>query len=106
MLWMLFGMNLWWFQYMVWLLVRIVTGISHGVEDTREIPKSTTANGKLVENGDVSVGNDIHGKVIKNMCSVLQENIFQHQQFVNSLEELSESVQVPLSVMMLVVKLC
>ena len=76
MLWMLFGMNLWWFQYMVWLLVRIVTGISHGVEDTREIPKSTTANGKLVENGDVSVGNDIHGKVIKNMYSVLQKKYF------------------------------
>ena len=56
---------------MVWLLVRIVTGISHGVEDTREIPKSRAANGKLVENGDVSVGNDIHGKVIKNMYSVL-----------------------------------
>ena len=76
MLWMLFGMNLWWFQYMVWLLVRIVTGISRGVEDTREIPKSTTVNGKLVENGDVSVGNDIHGKVIKNMYSVLQKKYF------------------------------
>lgn len=58
---------------MVWLLVRIVTGISHGVEDTREIPKSTTANGKLVENGDVSAGNDIHCKVLKNMYSVLQK---------------------------------
>ena len=61
---------------MVWLLVRIVTGISHGVEDTREIPKSTTANGKLVENGDVSVGNDIHGKVIKKYVQCITEKIF------------------------------
>ena len=85
---MLFGMNLWWFQYMVWLLVRIVTGISIGVEDTREIPKSTTANGKLVQNGDISAGNDFHGKAIKDMYSVhiTEKILFNTNNFlVNSL---------------------
>ena len=53
MLWMLFCMNLWWFQYIVWLLIRIVTGMSHGVEDTREIPDDKMVNGRRVENGDV-----------------------------------------------------
>ncbi|KAJ7321492.1 Ceramide synthase 1 [Desmophyllum pertusum] len=39
MLWTLFFMNLWWFQFIVWLIIRIVCGKSPGVEDTREIPK-------------------------------------------------------------------
>ncbi|KAM7449757.1 Ceramide synthase 1 [Porites harrisoni] len=34
MLWILFAMNVWWFQYIVWLLIRIVTGMSRSVEDT------------------------------------------------------------------------
>ena len=57
MLWILFAMNVWWFQYIVWLLIRIVTGMSRSVEDTREIPKRRTVNGpKMVENEDMSNG--------------------------------------------------
>ena len=63
MLWMLFCMNLWWFQYIVWLLIRIVTGMSHGVEDTREIPDDKMVNGRRVENGDVLADESAnHGK--------------------------------------------
>ena len=63
MLWILFFMNLWWFQYIVWLLIRIVTGMSSSVEDTREIPKHEMANGQVVKNGDASVDNsEHHGK--------------------------------------------
>ena len=52
-------MNVWWFQYIVWLLIRIVTGMSRSVEDTREIPKRRTINGpKMVENEDMSNGSD------------------------------------------------
>ena len=47
---------------MLWLLVRIVRGVSSGVEDTREIPKCCKSDEKMIENGDVSSGNDIHGK--------------------------------------------
>ena len=63
MLWILFAMNVWWFQYIVWLLIRIVTGMSRSVEDTREIPKRKTINGpKMVENEDMSNGsNKNHG---------------------------------------------
>lgn len=64
MLWVLFAMNVWWFQYIVWLLIRIVTGMSRSVEDTREIPRrKTAANGqKMVENEDMSNGsNKNHG---------------------------------------------
>ncbi|XP_078360160.1 ceramide synthase 1-like [Oculina patagonica] len=59
MLWSLFFMNLWWFQFIVWLIIRIVIGKSRGVEDTREIPKEPgkIANGKAMENGEVSTGN-------------------------------------------------
>ena len=44
----------------MWLLIRIITGMSTGVEDTREIPKDKLANGKVFENGDMSTAN--HGK--------------------------------------------
>ncbi|KAL9985152.1 hypothetical protein ACROYT_G007522 [Oculina patagonica] len=62
MLWALFFMNVWWFQFIVWLIIRIIIGKSRGVEDTREIPKETQkdgepgkiANGKVLENGEVS----------------------------------------------------
>ncbi|KAJ7321491.1 Ceramide synthase 1 [Desmophyllum pertusum] len=64
MLWMLFLMNVWWFHFIVWLIIRIVFKKGH-VEDTREIPKETEkdkapgkiANGKVLENGEVSAGN-------------------------------------------------
>ena len=69
MLWILFGMNLWWFQYMVWLLIRIVTGITRSVEDVRELPKNKMVNGKVVENGDVSTSPNInHGKEYSATC--------------------------------------
>ena len=52
-------MNLWWFQYIVLLLVRIVAGNS-GLEDTREIEKREMTNEKVFENGDSLAVN--HGK--------------------------------------------
>lgn len=60
---MLFFMNVWWFHFIVWLIIRIIIGKSGSVEDTREIPKeqSEIANGKVVENGDLSATN--HGKI-------------------------------------------
>jgi len=65
MLWMLFFMNIWWFQFIVWLIIRIIIGKSRGVEDTREIPKESKkkgipdqeANGKVLENGELSATN-------------------------------------------------
>ena len=65
---MLFFMNLWWFKFIVWLIIRIIIGKSCGVEDTREIPKESKkkgipgkeANGKVLENGELSATN--HGK--------------------------------------------
>ena len=57
-------MNLYWFQFILWLIIRIVIGKSRGVEDTREIPKQQgkTANGKAL-NGELSAGNGAnHGK--------------------------------------------
>ena len=61
----------------MWLIIRIIVGKSRGVEDTREIPKEPQkdgdanvpgrlANGKVVENGEVSATN--HGKT--DVCSV------------------------------------
>ncbi|KAL9985158.1 hypothetical protein ACROYT_G007528 [Oculina patagonica] len=62
MLWALFFMNIWWWQFIVWLIVRIGIGKSRGVEDTREIPKETQkdgepgkiADGKVLENGEAT----------------------------------------------------
>ena len=51
-------MNVWWFQYILLLLIRIVLGNS-GLEDTREIKKPEMTNGEVFENGDVSTVN--HG---------------------------------------------
>ena len=72
---MLFFMNLWWFQFIVWLIIRIMFGISHGIEDTREIPKESKkgipgqeANGEVLENGELSVTN--HGKVAPHMYNM------------------------------------
>ena len=78
MLWILFGMNLWWFQFIVWLLIRIVTGMSRGVEDTREIPKNKVANGKMVENGDMSAG--INEKNGEKYSQMLAEFIYPYKQ--------------------------
>ncbi|XP_074613865.1 ceramide synthase 1-like [Acropora palmata] len=58
MLWCLLVMNVWWFQYILLLLIRIVLGNS-GLEDTREIKKPEMTNGEVFENGDVSTVN--HG---------------------------------------------
>ena len=63
MLWCLLVMNLWWFQYILLLLIRIVLGNS-GLEDTREIKKPEMTNGEVFENGDVSTVN--HGKSYTN----------------------------------------
>ena len=38
MLWILFGLNLYWFYFIMWLILRVVSGKSREVEDTREIP--------------------------------------------------------------------
>lgn len=71
MLWILFLMNLYWFQFIVWLIIRIIYGKSRGLEDTREIPKESgkngtpgkVINGKAGKNGEVSVSNGAnHGK--------------------------------------------
>lgn len=58
MLWALFFMNIWWFTFIVWLLVRIIVGKSTGVEDTREIPEQSEkekqlANGENIANGEL-----------------------------------------------------
>ena len=63
MLWCLLVMNVWWFQYILLLLIRIVLGNS-GLEDTREIKKPEMTNGEVFENGDVSTVN--HGKSYNN----------------------------------------
>lgn len=64
-------MNLYWFQFIVWLIIRIIYGKSRGLEDTREIPKESGKNGtpgkvinaKAGKNGEVSVSNGAnHGK--------------------------------------------
>ena len=47
MLWILFGMNVWWFQYILLVLIRAVTGTSRGLEDSRDIPKPKLADGKM-----------------------------------------------------------
>ena len=59
LLWGLFIMDLWWFQYIALLLIRVISGHS-GLEDTREKPEM--ANGKLFENSGQSAVN--HGKFI------------------------------------------
>lgn len=55
----------------MWLIIRIMFGKSHGVEDTREIPKESrkngapnkAINGKVGKNGELSVSNGAnHGK--------------------------------------------
>lgn len=70
MLWVLFFMNIWWFHFIVWLIIRIVVGKSHGVEDTREIPRKLekedapgkVANiGKGLQNGERHMSVN-HGK--------------------------------------------
>jgi len=69
-------MNIWWFQFIVWLIIRIIIGKSRGVEDTREIPKESKkkgipdqeANGKVLENGELSATN--HGKIAPCVCSM------------------------------------
>lgn len=61
MLWLLFLMDVWWFHFIVWLIIRIAIGKSHGVEDTREIPNDSVkdeghkrvANGKGLQNGEL-----------------------------------------------------
>ena len=68
---MLFFMNLWWFQFIVWLIIRIFFGKSRGVEDPREIPKESGKNGvpgkainkNVGKTGELSVSNgENHGK--------------------------------------------
>ena len=55
----------------MWLIIRMIHGKSHGVEDTREIPKESgkngtpgkVINGKAGKNGKLSVSNGAnHGK--------------------------------------------
>ena len=45
MLWILFGMNLWWFQYILRMLIRAVTGKK--LEDIREDSEIKDADGKI-----------------------------------------------------------
>ena len=78
---MLFLMNLWWFQFIVWLIIRIIFGKSRGIEDTREIPKESKkgmpgqeANGKMLENGELSTAN--HGKIASYMYSIQDNTVF------------------------------
>ena len=59
MLWVLFLMNIWWFTFIVWLLVRIIIGKSTGVEDTREIPNHPEKDKQLGNGGNVANG-EIH----------------------------------------------
>ncbi|XP_058943479.1 ceramide synthase 1 [Pocillopora verrucosa] len=59
MLWVLFLMNIWWFTFIVWLLVRIIIGKSTGVEDTREIPEHPEKDKQLGNGGNVANG-EIH----------------------------------------------
>ena len=78
MLWMLFFMNLYWFQFIVWLIIRIMFGKSRGVEDTREIPKESgkkravsdkAVNGNVGKPGELSVSNGAnHGKAGIQCC--------------------------------------
>ena len=56
MLWVLFLMNIWWFTFIVWLIVRIIIGKSTGVEDTREIPKHPEKDKQLGYGGNVANG--------------------------------------------------
>ena len=73
---MLFFMNLYWFQFIVWLIIRIIIGKSSGVEDTREIPNESKkkripgqeASGEELENGKLSATN--HGEVALCMYSM------------------------------------
>lgn len=41
MLWILFGLNLYWFHFIMWLIIRVMSGTSRELEDTREIPQNT-----------------------------------------------------------------
>lgn len=45
MLWILFGMNLWWFQYILRMLIRAVTGKK--LEDIREDSEIKVADDKI-----------------------------------------------------------
>ena len=74
---MLFFMNIWWFHFIVWLIIRVIFGKSSGVEDTREIPKESQkkleilgkeANGNGLKNGELSAAN--HGKTALCMYSL------------------------------------
>ena len=79
-------MNLYWFQFIVWLIIRIIIGKSSGVEDTREIPNESKkkgipgqeANGKVLENGELLASN--HGEVACTVCTVCScKGIIKHQ---------------------------
>ena len=52
--------------------------MSRGVEDTREIPKNKVANGKMVENGDMSAG--INEKNGEKYSQMLAEFIYPYKQ--------------------------
>ena len=70
----------------MWLIIRIIIGKSRGVEDTREIPKEQgeIANGKVVENGDLSATN--HGKI--GVCQ-----IFVAAHIVNFFKQMNKIIQ-------------
>ena len=58
MLWTLFGMNLWWSYFIIYLIYRILTGKSRQVEDTRELSsdesderKNGSVKSHIVTNG-------------------------------------------------------
>lgn len=62
-------MNLYWFQLIVLLIIRIIIGKSGGLEDIREIPSESKkkgilgqeANDEELENGELSATS--HGEV-------------------------------------------
>ena len=68
MLWMLFFMNIWWFHFIIWFIIRVARGDSRTVEDVREIPrqeKLSRASQKIV-NGDIPQSGSLQSNGTKN----------------------------------------
>ena len=62
MLWLLFFMNVWWFHFIVWLIIRVARGDSREVEDVRELPDDQQPPLKQMANGHTHK-NGLPGKV-------------------------------------------
>ena len=70
MLWMLFGLNLYWFHFIMWLVIRVVSGTSRELEDTREIPQSKKVQVYMNKGCSFQLSLNRHAQVcVSGVCS-------------------------------------